>query len=182
MHQRVLAVKQLREEDVGMIGELRQDGEDEATLRMAPPRRAQRLSCDNAHHVRNRLVLLEEQAVGRQCRQYLLSGGHGGGVVSSIRRRAATVAHPVATIPPRASGAAAAQRTSHAPTAAPANMMTTAMMRRRAPRPVPPAHGESAARPVSVSVRTVVVRSGTASWRTVALRPPIARAVRMIAA
>ena len=40
--------------------------------------------------------------------------------------------------------------------------------------PAPPASGESAARPVIVSVRTVVVTSATASLRTIAFRRPIA--------
>jgi len=41
---------------------------------------------------------------------------------------------------------------------------------------------ESAAMPVIVSVRTVVVRSGIASFRTAAFRVPIASAVRAIRA
>jgi hypothetical protein len=47
---------------------------------------------------------------------------------------------------------------------------------------VPPANDESAASPVTVSVKTVVVKSGTASFLTVAFRTPIARAVRRIIA
>jgi hypothetical protein len=46
--------------------------------------------------------------------------------------------------------------------------------------PEPPASCESAALPVGVSVRTVVVRSGTASLPAVAFWTPIARASRMI--
>ena len=42
--------------------------------------------------------------------------------------------------------------------------------------PEPPARRESAARPVSVIVSTVVVRSGTANRLTVALRTPMANA------
>ncbi len=41
----------------------------------------------------------------------------------------------------------------------------------------PPAKDESAAKPVSVSVKTVVVRSGTPSLRAVAFLIPMARAV-----
>ena len=46
--------------------------------------------------------------------------------------------------------------------------------------PGPPASGESAARPVIVRVRTVVVKSGTPSLRTTAFRMPMARPVRPI--
>jgi hypothetical protein len=46
----------------------------------------------------------------------------------------------------------------------------------------PPASEESAASPVIVNVRTVVVKSAIASRRTVALRSPIAIAVRMMTA
>ena len=46
--------------------------------------------------------------------------------------------------------------------------------------PVPPARVESAARPVIVSVSTVVVRSGTARRRTVALRMPMPAAMNAI--
>jgi hypothetical protein len=46
----------------------------------------------------------------------------------------------------------------------------------------PPAIEESAANPVTVSVNTVVVTSGTPSLRTMALRIPIARAVSVISA
>jgi hypothetical protein len=35
--QRVLAIEQLRGEDIRMLGELRQDGEDEVSLGMTPP-------------------------------------------------------------------------------------------------------------------------------------------------
>src|SRR5207244_10155382 len=52
---------------------------------------------------------------------------------------------------------------------------------RRPPRePAPPASLESAARPVTVKVSTVVVRSGIASLRTTAFRNPIATAVDTI--
>ena len=49
-----------------------------------------------------------------------------------------------------------------------------AIMRRRGRLVSVPANGESAARPVIVRVSTVVVRSGTASRRTEALRTPMA--------
>ena len=48
--------------------------------------------------------------------------------------------------------------------------------------PEPPATRESAARPVRVIVSTVVVRSGTASRLTVALRTPMASASRAMTA
>jgi hypothetical protein len=47
---------------------------------------------------------------------------------------------------------------------------------------VPPASEESAASPVIVNVRTVVVKSAIASRRTVALRMPIAIAVSVMTA
>ena len=55
-------------------------------------------------------------------------------------------------------------------------MARTAAILRTEPLPAPPARRESAARPVSVIVSTVVVRSGTASRLTVALRTPMANA------
>ncbi len=67
--------------------------------------------------------------------------------------------------------------TSHAPSAAPTTIATTAAERRGERVPGPPPARESAARPVRVMVRTVVVMSGTPSLRTVALRSPIAKAV-----
>ena len=63
------------------------------------------------------------------------------------------------------------------PIAAPKNISRTASSRRRHRGLVPPASVESAARPVMVRVRTVVVRSGIAILRTVAFRIPIAHAV-----
>ena len=56
--------------------------------------------------------------------------------------------------------------------AAPPNMATTEKIRRSERGLLPPARNESAAKPVRVSVKTVVVRSGTARRRTVALRSP----------
>ena len=61
---------------------------------------------------------------------------------------------------------------------APQSIASTAAILRAEPCPEPPAIRESAARPVSVIVGTVVVRSGTASRLTVALRTPMARASR----
>ena len=101
---------------------------------------------------------------------------------SVVRRVAkyAAVAHPQATALLTASGNATEYLSSHAPAAAPANMVTTDAVRRAQPGLPPPASVESAARPASVSVRTVVVRLGTASVLTVAFRTPIARPVRMM--
>src|SRR5213082_983101 len=61
-------------------------------------------------------------------------------------------------------------------------MVTTDAARLAQPRLLPPASPESAARPVIVRVRTVVVRSGTASLRAVALRMPMASPVSAMTA
>lgn len=53
---------------------------------------------------------------------------------------------------------------------APTSMATTAAVLRAEPLPEPPPGRESAARPASITVNTVVVKSGTASRRTVAFR------------
>jgi hypothetical protein len=37
MHERVLGEEELSEEDIGVIGELREDMEDEMILRVRPP-------------------------------------------------------------------------------------------------------------------------------------------------
>src|SRR5882672_5856777 len=66
---------------------------------------------------------------------------------------------------------------SNVPINAPKKIKRTARSRRRHRGLVPPANLESAARPVMVRVRTVVVRSGIAILRTVAFRMPIAHAV-----
>src|SRR6266850_4215093 len=63
------------------------------------------------------------------------------------------------------------------PIASPKNISRTARSRRRHRGLVPPANLESAARPVMVRVRTVVVKSGIPILRTVAFRIPIAHAV-----
>src|SRR5207244_11610521 len=75
------------------------------------------------------------------------------------------------------SGSTSDCRTRSAPTAAPRNMLSRDAQRRAARGLTPPASVESAARPVSVNVRTVVVRSGSAMVRTVAFRTPMASAV-----
>jgi hypothetical protein len=68
-----------------------------------------------------------------------------------------------------------------APIAAPKNIDTVAIVRRPRRGFVPPARPESAAKPVSVRVSTVVVRSGTASGRAVAFcRPMAMESVAMI--
>jgi hypothetical protein len=56
---------------------------------------------------------------------------------------------------------------------APASMVRTGTRRRPALDPVPPAWELSAAMPVSVRVRTVVVRSGTAMARAAAFWIPM---------
>jgi hypothetical protein len=66
------------------------------------------------------------------------------------------------------------------PTAAPENISSTEAMRLRHRGLVPPAKNESAANPVIVRVKTVVVRSATPSLRVVAFLNPMARAVSPI--
>src|SRR5205085_7841107 len=81
-----------------------------------------------------------------------------------------------------ASGRASECLRSSAPDAAPANMSRTDAIRLCHRGLVPPANEESAARPVMVRVRTVVVRSGSAIFLTVAFLTPMAMAVRTIRA
>jgi hypothetical protein len=69
-----------------------------------------------------------------------------------------------------------------APNAAPKNVAATAATLLANLGLLPFASEESAPMPVIVNVRTVVVRSGTASFRTAALRVPIASAVKAIRA
>ena len=69
-----------------------------------------------------------------------------------------------------------------APNAAPKNIATTDPTLLANLGLVPFAIEESAAMPVSVNVRTVVVRSGIASFRTAALRVPMASPVKAIRA
>ena len=69
-----------------------------------------------------------------------------------------------------------------APNAAPKNIATTDSTLLANLGLLPFAIEESAPMPVIVSVRTVVVRSGIASFRTAAFRVPIASAVRAIRA
>lgn len=76
-----------------------------------------------------------------------------------------------------AKGNTSERLSSSVPIAAPKNIRRTARNRRRHRGLVPPANLESAAGPVMVSVRTVVVRFGIAILRTVAFRIPIAHAL-----
>src|SRR6266853_851500 len=69
-----------------------------------------------------------------------------------------------------------------APDAAPKNIATTDSTLLANLGLLPFAIEESAAMPVIVSVRTVVVRSGIASFRAAAFRVPIASAVRAMRA
>ena len=69
-----------------------------------------------------------------------------------------------------------------APNAAPKNIATTDSILFAHLGLLPFAIEESAPMPVIVSVSTVVVRSGIASFRTAAFRVPIASAVRAIRA
>src|SRR6185312_5051403 len=76
-----------------------------------------------------------------------------------------------------ASGAAVSMWiASRAPISAPTSIAPTARMRRPIRESAPPASAESAAIPVSVIVRTVVVSSATASLRAVEFWIPMARA------
>ena len=61
VNKRALTVKKLCEENVGMINELRQGGEDEASLGMAPPGGMKGLTRENSDHAWECLVLLEEK-------------------------------------------------------------------------------------------------------------------------
>ena len=70
----------------------------------------------------------------------------------------------------------------HGAASAPASMVTTGMSLPPAFEPGPPARALSAAMPVMVSVRTVVVRSGTAILRAAAFWIPIAVASATISA
>src|SRR6185369_17187445 len=76
-----------------------------------------------------------------------------------------------------ARGAMTPYRNNIAPVAAPANIVTidASLLFHRGL--IPPDREESDAKPVTVSVSTVVVTSGTASFLTTALRNPIATAV-----
>jgi hypothetical protein len=74
------------------------------------------------------------------------------------------------------------QRMMTAPNAAPKNIATTDATLLANLGLLPFAIEESAAMPVIVSVRTVVVRSGIPSFRTAAFRVPIASAVKAIRA
>ena len=78
------------------------------------------------------------------------------------------------------SGAAGPYFSNKAPITAPPNIATVEPNRRPNRGFLPPVSEESADRPVNVSVSTVVVKSGTASRRTLALRKPIAIAIRTI--
>src|ERR1019366_5421010 len=69
-----------------------------------------------------------------------------------------------------------------APASAPPNIARIESIRRPVRAPSPPAIDDSGARPVTVNVSTVVVRSRTASFRAIALRNPIAKAVQTITA
>src|SRR6266446_1770843 len=71
---------------------------------------------------------------------------------------------------------------SRAPTNAPANIRRMEIARLCHRGLLPPAKEESAANPVIVSVKTVVVKSGWAIFRTVAFLSPIARPVRTMTA
>src|SRR3989449_5284366 len=85
------------------------------------------------------------------------------------------MAQPHDTTPLTTSGSTSDCRTRSAPPAAPRNMLSTDAPRRHARGLAPPASAESAASPVRVNVRTVVVRSGNAILRTVAFLTPMAR-------
>jgi hypothetical protein len=69
----------------------------------------------------------------------------------------------------------------HPPIKAPAHMASIESSRHPCRRASPPAHLESAARPVTVNVSTVVVRSRTASLRTRAFRRPADLATNLAA-
>jgi hypothetical protein len=62
MDQRVFTVKEFREKDVSMLGELGQDGEDQMSLGMTPPGSTEGLTRDHADNAWKGLVLCEEKA------------------------------------------------------------------------------------------------------------------------
>jgi hypothetical protein len=64
--ERVLSEQELREEDVGMIGQLGQDREDLARLGMRPPGGPQRFAGYERDDVRQAPVLFEQKAVAGQ--------------------------------------------------------------------------------------------------------------------
>ncbi|MEK6405322.1 MAG: hypothetical protein AABN34_00020 [Acidobacteriota bacterium] len=72
----VFTVKELRDQDVRVGGELRQDGEDEVSLRMTPPRGPKRLTREDADHVWEGLVLLQEKAVVGESCENKINGPH----------------------------------------------------------------------------------------------------------
>src|SRR6266850_6289400 len=90
------------------------------------------------------------------------------------RTRTVTAQAP-ATKAHTASGTTRDLRSSRTPTAAPVIIATIDATRLGQRGLVPPASVESAANPVMVRVRTVVVRSGTPRLRTAAFRAPMAR-------
>ena len=95
----------------------------------------------------------------------------------------ATTAQAAEMTPAQAMAKAAECRTSQAPAAAPPNIDTIEDARLAHPLLLPPASEESAAMPTIVVVSTVVVfRSRSASFRTTALRTPMASPVRTMSA
>ncbi|MEK6285018.1 MAG: hypothetical protein AABO57_04690 [Acidobacteriota bacterium] len=82
----VFTVKELRDQDVRVLGEFRQDGEDEVSLRMTPPRGPKRLTREDADHVWECLVLLQEKAVVGESCENKINGPHG--ITFNVRRLA----------------------------------------------------------------------------------------------
>ena len=62
MQERDLSVEKLREQNVGMLNEVGQSSEDEASFWVTPPGGAEGLTRKKRHDVRETLVLLEEKA------------------------------------------------------------------------------------------------------------------------
>jgi hypothetical protein len=101
--------------------------------------------------------------------------------LSDVRTDRNNVAEHAAEIAAASHSAAEIEwRITTAPNAAPKNIAATDATLLANLGWVPFASEESAPMPVIVSVRTVVVRSGIASFRTAAFRVPIASAVRAI--
>jgi hypothetical protein len=69
MNEGGLSVEELRRENVRSILQLRENREDRAALRMAPPRRRERLAGDQADDARQSLVLLEEESLRTERRE-----------------------------------------------------------------------------------------------------------------
>ena len=72
VQKRNLSVQELGEQDVRMLTQIRQDGENEASLRVTPPGAAKGLTRQKGDDVRKALVLRQEEATIRKGAEELL--------------------------------------------------------------------------------------------------------------